>query len=45
MRAHDCPYRVVNSDHMQISLGAKIIFVLFMIVVLLKEVWRGQACP
>ena len=34
MREHDCPYRVVNSDHMQISFEAKY-FVLFMIVVLL----------
>ena len=25
MRVHDCPYRVVNSDHMQISFEAKII--------------------
>ena len=27
MRAHDCPYRVVNGDHMQISFEAKMIFV------------------
>ena len=25
MRVHDCPYKIVNSDHMQIPFEAKIV--------------------